>query len=98
MFGSKINSHNMRHHYNSVKSFLGHKYNQTRHVLSFLDDGVRIAKHIYAVASPLIDTLTGGHHHQKVMKAIGTYDELKHRLVDANNQAVNLHQKIKHVI
>ena len=98
MFGSKINSQSFKHHYNTVKSFLGHKYNQTRHALSHLDNGVRVFKQIYAAAAPIIDHYNGGNLHSQVVKGIGTYDELKHKLIDVDNHATNLHQKIKHIL
>ena len=43
MFG-KITKHQVSHHFNKAKDFLGHAYNHTKHFLNNVDSGVKTFK------------------------------------------------------
>ena len=40
---------------NKAKDFVGHAYSTTKHVLSNVDSGVTLFKHVYSASHPLID-------------------------------------------
>ena len=53
----KISRKSLVNSFHKAKNFIGHAYNTTKHVLSNVDNGVKLFKHVYSVAHPLIDQL-----------------------------------------
>ena len=95
MFGGKITTQSLRNVYNNVKHHATMGYHKTREFLGNVDHGVKFAKKVYGALSPVINNLAG--HHAKainnhVMKAVGGYEQLRNKVMDANdavNQNVN---------
>jgi hypothetical protein len=59
----KITKHQIHHHFNKAKDFLGHAYKNTKNFLNNVDTGVKTFKNIYEVISPVLNSY--GIHGQK---------------------------------
>ena len=84
----KLTKKSLVNGFNKAKNFIGHAYNTTKNVLSNVDNGVKLFKHVYSVAHPLIDQYAGHGVNNGIMKALNTYDNIK-------SQAMNKHNEIE---
>ena len=84
----KLTKKSLVNGFNKAKNFIGHAYNTTKNVLSNVDNGVKLFKHVYSVAHPLIDQYAGHNVNNGIMKALNTYDNIK-------SQAMNTHNEIE---
>ena len=48
----KLTKKSLVNGFNKAKNFIGHAYNTTKNVLSNVDNGVKLFKHVYSVAHP----------------------------------------------
>jgi hypothetical protein len=84
----KLSKKSLVNSFHKAKNFIGHAYNTTKHVLSNVDNGVKLFEHIYSVAHPLIDKYACDNVNNGIMKALNSYDNIK-------SQAMNTHNEIE---
>jgi len=84
----KLSKKYLANGFHKAKNLIGHAYNTTKHVLSNVDTGVKIFKHIYAVAHPLVHQYGGKALNNGIMGALNGYDNIK-------SQALNTHNEIE---
>jgi hypothetical protein len=84
----KISKKSLINGFHKAKNFIGHAYNTTKNVLSNVDNGVKLFKHVYSVAHPLIDHYSGKTLNNGIMGALNGYDNIK-------SQAMNTHNEIE---
>ena len=84
----KLSKKSLVNSFHKAKNFIGHAYNTTKHVLSNVDNGVKLFKHVYSVAHPLIDQYGGKALNNGIMNTLNTYDNIK-------SQAMNTHNEIE---
>jgi len=88
MLGLKLNRQTIRQAYNKSKRFLGNAYSQTKGILGDVDSGIRNAKALYSITSPLISRLLGedfekGNAH--VMKALSGYENIRSKVMETDD-------------
>jgi len=92
MFG-KINRRSIISQLSNTKNFLGKKYTEGKRLLNNVDDGVRIAKRVYSVLAPTIETLAGnsnfGKLNKTIMNSVNTYDTMRSQVLDSHEQVHN---------
>ena len=76
----KLSKKSLVNSFHKAKNFIGHAYNTTKHVLSNVDNGVKLFKHVYSVAHPLIDQYGGKALNNGIMGALNGYDNIKVKL------------------
>ena len=84
----KLSKKSLVNSFHKAKNFIGHAYNTTKNVLNNVDNGVKLFKHIYSVAHPLIDQYGGKALNNGIMGALNGYDNIK-------SQAMNTHNEIE---
>ena len=81
-----------RHHlvkgFNKAKKYICNVYNTSKNVLSNIDNGVKLFKHVYGVVHPLIDKYAGNNVNKGIMNAINSYDTIK-------SHAMNTHTEVE---
>ena len=97
----KLNTNHFRQKFHQVKGFLHGAYNHTKSFLSHIDNGVKIAKKVYAIASPLIDKYGGNENSNKinnhVVKALGNYENIRNHIVEGDNDLKSLKHKLRSI-
>ena len=64
--------------------------------LNHIDNGVKIAKKVYAIASPVIDKYANEHSNKinnHVVKALGNYENIRNHIVEGDNDLKSLKHK-----
>ena len=93
----KLNTHHFRKKFHQVKGFLHSAYNHTSSFLSHIDNGVKLAKHVYGAVAPLVDKYGGNEHSKKnnnhVVKALGNYENIRNHIVEGDNDLKSLKHK-----
>ena len=78
---------------NKTQSFMGTAYHHTKSFLGHVDHGVKTAKKIYAILEPSISHFAGetraNKMNQGIMKAVTTYDDIKHQVVNHHDTIEN---------
>ena len=88
MFG-KINKHQVAHHFNRAKEFLGNAYNRTKTFLGDLDNGVKTFKHVYGALAPVLESYGVNPANRHVMKALTNYDTIKGHVLENHDRVMN---------
>ena len=99
----KFTKQNFQNAMNKTKSFMGTAYQHTKSFLGHVDHGEKTAKKIYAILEPSISHFAGetraNKMNQGIMKAVTTYDDIKHKVVNHHdtieNHARGIHDKFK---
>ena len=74
----------------NVKSHIGNGYNHLKHIAHSIDHGFNLAEQAYSIVEPVIRQYAGNNNlHNHAMKAIGGYESLRNKVVEANHQVVN---------
>ena len=84
----KLNTHHFKQKFHQVKGFLHGAYNHTKSFFNHIDNGEKIAKKVYAIASPLIDKYANEHSNNidnHVVKALGNYENTRNHIVEGDN-------------
>jgi hypothetical protein len=72
---------------------MGQAYHHTKSFLGHVDNGIRTAKKVYSILEEPMRQLVGdtrhGRVHEKVMKAVTGYDELKHKIINHHDTIEN---------
>ena len=84
MFGGKITRESLHRAYHNVKHHLGQAYHKTKHFLGNVDHGVHVAKKVYGVLAPVLDSYGGGHHNKNILKALGGHEHLRNKVMDTH--------------
>ena len=84
MFG-KISRESIARTVSNVKGHLHRGYHRAKNILGHVDQGIRVAKQVYSALAPTIDHLGGGGLHKHVVKAIGGYENIKSKVMDAHD-------------
>ena len=82
----KLTKKSLVNGFNKAKNFIGHAYNTTKHVLSKVDNGVKLFKHVYSVAHPLINQYACHNVNNGIMKALNSYDNIKSQAMNTNSE------------
>ena len=86
----KFSNHIFNRTMRNVKNHIGNSYNHMKRIASHIDHGFNIAKQAYAIVEPVIRHIAGNNHlHHHAMKAIGGYENLRDKVVEANHHVVN---------
>ena len=86
----KFNSHSFNRTLRNVKNHIGNSYNHLKNIAHTVNNGFNIAKQAYAIVEPVIRHIAGNNHlHHHAMKAIGGYENLRDKVVEANHHVVN---------
>jgi len=89
MFGGKFTKEAFHRTFDKVKHHLSNGYNKTKQFLGNVDNGVKVAKHVYAALAPAIEHYGGGHLNKHVIKGLGGYEQLRNKVMDTHGTAVN---------
>ena len=85
----KNSKHQIHHHFNKAKDFLGHAYKNTKNFLNNVDSGVKAFKSIYGALSPVLDTYGINQGNKHVMKALTGYDTIKSHVLENHDRVIN---------
>ena len=88
MFGGKFNRDAFHRTLSNVKSHISNGYHRTKQFLGHVDNGIRTAKHIYSALAPAIEHYGGGHINKHVIKGIGGYEQMRNKVMDAHDNAI----------
>ena len=55
----KISKKSLVSSFHKAKNFIGHAYNTTKKILSDVDNGVKLFKHVYSAVHPILDQYGG---------------------------------------
>jgi hypothetical protein len=80
----KITLDSVRQAFGSVKQGIQGGYHHAYKFAQELDHGVNVAKRLYSVVAPLLDSL--GVSQKGSMRALGGYEELRRRAINANTR------------
>ena len=99
----KLNRSYFTHAYNTAKHHIGNAYHHTKNLIQNVDHGIRTGKTVYSVLAPYIEQYGGSHINKHAVKAIGKYENIRHRVMEghdkANNEIYNITNKLsKHNI
>ena len=89
MFGGKLSRESMHRAFNNVKGHMSRGYHATKQFLGNVDNGVRVAKHIYSALAPAIEHYGGGMVNKHVIKGLGGYEQLRSKVMDSHETALN---------
>ena len=83
----------------NLKSHALHGYHQAKNIAGHIDHGVSIAKEIYRVLEPAINTYAGNHGlHGHAMKALTGYENLRNQAMEINNHVTTIGNKLSGLI
>jgi hypothetical protein len=82
----KLSKKSLVNGFHKAKNFIGHAYNTSKHVLSNVDNGVKLFKHVYSAIHPIIDQYGGHNVNNGIMKALNGYDNIKGQAMNAHNE------------
>jgi hypothetical protein len=97
MFGVKFNRHSISQAIGKTKDFVGKAYSTTKNVLSDVDTGIRMAKQVYSIASPVLQTVLGENYNKGnkyLMKGLSGYDSLRNKVMEADEQAQHHYSQV----
>lgn len=98
MFGVKLNKHTFRQAIGKAKNIAGNVYLNTKNVLGDIDTGIKSAKKIYSIVSPILETAVGKEQFNKankyLMKSLGGYENLRSRVMEGDEQAANTYNQV----
>jgi len=89
MFGGKLTKESFHRVVNKVKGHIHNGYHKTKNFLGHVDHGIRVAKQVYSALQPAIEHYGGGAINKHVMKGVGGYDQLRSKVMDAHDTALN---------
>ena len=70
----------------NIKSHIGNGKN----IAHTIDHGINIAKQAYSIVEHVIRHVAGNYHiHHHAMKAIGGYEDIRKKVIEANHHVVN---------
>jgi hypothetical protein len=91
----KFSQHIFNRTLRNVKNHVGNGYQHLKRIAHTVHHGFTIAKQAYAIVEPVIRHIAGNNHiHQHAMKAIGGYENLRDKVVEANHHVVNAGHKL----
>ena len=89
MIGQKLNRQNLTRMLNNARHGLSRGYHHTKNILGNIDQGVTVAKQLYATFEPLIAAVAGSHHHQalnnNVVHGLSQYEHIRNKVVDVDH-------------
>jgi len=88
MFGGKLTRESFQKAVHSVKNNLSHGYHKTKQFLGHIDHGMRVAKQVYSALAPAREHYGGKHINKHVIKGIGGYEQLRNKVMDAHDNAL----------
>ena len=88
MFGGKFTRDTFHRTVHSIKSHIAHGYHKAKHFLGHVDNGLRVAKNVYSAVAPAIEHYGGSHINKHVIKGIGGYEQLRNKVMDAHDSAL----------
>ena len=89
MFG-KISKHQVSHHFNRVKDFIGNAYHHSKRVLGDIDTGVKTFTNIYSIVAPVLDSYgVNASGNSYVNKALTGYDTIRNSVAQHHDRVVN---------
>ena len=97
MLGKLNRSHNT-YAYNTATYHIGNAYNHTKNLLHNVDSGIRTAKTVYSVLAPYIEQYGGSHINKHAVKAIGHYEDIRHKVMEGHDKASNEIHDIKNTL
>jgi hypothetical protein len=88
-------------HWQTTKRVLGDGWNSAIRLSMGLDHGMRLGKKILAAATPLIDSLGGGHHVDTAMRGIHAYDSgrahVNHQINNVETHYRNIRRQVPEI-
>ena len=94
MIGQKLNRQNLTRMLNNARHGLSRGYHHAKNILGNIDQGVAVAKQLYATFEPLIAAVVGSHHHQalnnNVMHGLSQYETIRNTVVDVDHHVGKL--------
>ena len=96
---NKLSKRNVLHGLSRAKNFIGNAYHSTKNFLGNVDNGVRLFKTVYGALSPMIDNYGGTGMTKNVMKTLGGYDSIRHKVMNVENDIDAVRNKLtrKHI-
>ena len=86
----KFNKHVFHRTLRNIKSRIGNGYHHFKNIAHTIDHGINIAKQAYAIVEPVIRHVAGNNHiHHHAMKALGGYEDIRNKVIEANHHVVN---------
>ena len=89
MFGGKFSKESFHRTFSQVKNHMSRGYHSTKQFLGHVDNGIRVAKHIYSALAPAIEHYTGGQVNKHVIRGLGGYEQLRNKVMDSHDTALN---------
>ena len=94
MIGQKLNRQNLTRMLNNARHGLSRGYHHTKTILGNIDQGVSVAKQLYATFEPLIKVVAGNNHHRalntQVMHGLSQYESIRNSVIDADHHVGKL--------
>ena len=86
----KLNKHVFHRTLRNINAHIGNGYHHLKHIAHTIDHGINIANHAYAIVEPVIRHVAGNNHiHNHAMKAIGGYEDIRNKVIEANHYVAN---------
>ena len=89
MFGGKLSKESLHRTFSQVKHHISRGYHSTKQFLGHVDNGIRVAKHIYSALAPAIEHYAGGQVNKHVIRGLGGYEQLRNKVMDSHDTALN---------
>ena len=80
----KLTAHHVRGAWSNFKGMVGRGYHEAHKFANSVDRGLTVAKQIYGIVEPLISGLTGGIQNPGLMRALGTYEDIRSKAIAAD--------------
>jgi hypothetical protein len=92
-----MSSEALRRGFNNVKGGIIRGYHTTKNVLGTINNAVNVGKQIYGVLAPVIDQYGGSQINQNIMKGIGNYEQVRHKILNYQNEAETIGNKLSRI-
>ena len=90
VLGQKFSRKGLVNAFHHTKNMIGHAYHRAKSFLGDVDSGFKIAKKVYGAVAPILDQVNGGNQINKhIMKAVGGYEGIRSKVMDAHDTAIN---------
>ena len=97
MIGLRLDKRTIRQAFSKSRNFIGQTYSKTKGMLSDLDLGVKVAKEMYSIASPAMESILGENFtkgNKYVMNALSGYDDIRSKVMDGDENIKHHYNQI----
>jgi hypothetical protein len=96
MFG-KITGDSIRQSMINVKNGLMSGYNNTKNFFGDINNGYNTFKEVYHALAPSIEKYGGGSVNSHIIKGLGNYETIRHKVLNFHNEAETVGNKLSNI-